>query len=235
MDFIEYRQGLTKDYFWFKANNNLLDILVQSLNKQNLKILNIGSGIGGELEILNKYGDVYIIDINKNSLKLISKHLIHEKKLCDVCTISYPNNFFDLVISFDVFEHVNDDKKAVAEIKRILKPDGLLIFSVPAFQILFSNHDKALNHKRRYTIKIIKRLFKDFNQVRLGYWNFFLFLPVAIGRLINKNSKPGLNGKNLSGVINSLLYRLLQFENFLIKKKINFPIGLSIYGLYKKP
>ena len=152
MDYKEYENGESASrHFWHRAKNDLIFRLLSKLKKRNLKILNLGAGTGDDLETLNKFGTVYVTDINENALSLIPNNLCAEKKRCDAQNLTYPNEFFDVVTSFDVFEHIPDDKKAINEVSRVLKKDGHLIFSVPAFQFLYSAHDKALEHKRRYS------------------------------------------------------------------------------------
>ncbi|MFC1690535.1 hypothetical protein ACFL0W_00005 [Nanoarchaeota archaeon] len=81
MDYKDYRAGQKSSDFWFKAKNNLINILLSKatkrknthITKQKLKILNIGAGTGNDLKILNKYGDNYVIDVNKNALDPIAR------------------------------------------------------------------------------------------------------------------------------------------------------------------
>ena len=150
MDYKDYEADQSSSSFWFKSKNNLIDILMSEISKfykrGQLKILNIGVGTGEDLKILNKYGNNYITDINKDALDLIDKHWYTKKKVADACKLPFEDNFFDIVVSFDVFEHISNDKLAVSEIYRVLKKEGHLIFSIPAFQCLYSFHDKALGH-----------------------------------------------------------------------------------------
>lgn len=155
MDYEDYKRGTKKSNFWFKAKNHLVEEQFRKLKKQNLKILNLGAGTGDDLEVLNKFGKVYVIDINKKELDLIKDNDCVEKKVADACKLPYKNDFFDVVTSFDVFEHIERDDIAVKEVYRVLKKGGSLIFSVPAFQGLYSAHDKALAHFRRYSKKSI--------------------------------------------------------------------------------
>lgn len=233
MDYKIYLAGQKNANFWFKAKNGLIDVLFSKLHKKNLKILSVGSGTGDDLKILNKYGDVYVTDISKKALMAIPNKLCKEKITCDVCNIPYPDKFFDIVTAFDVFEHVTDDKLAISEVHRVLKKGGKVLFTVPAFQFLYSGHDKAVNHKRRYTKRMLYALFKIFTKVKLGYWNSLLFLPVCINRLSHKNSVR-VDNQNLPKLLNYLFYKLLSFENKLIKNNFKLPLGLSIYGIYEK-
>ncbi|MEM3374721.1 MAG: class I SAM-dependent methyltransferase [Candidatus Woesearchaeota archaeon] len=237
MDYEEFESGQSKEIFWYKSKKNLVKVLMKKTcdNKKNLKILNLGVGTGDDLEILRRWGENYVIDINKKVLSLINDELVKEKKIGDACNLPYKDNFFDVVVSLDVFEHIKDDNKAANEVYRVLKNDGVLIFSVPSFQFLFSSHDKALNHERRYNKKTLYMLLPNFN-LKVFYWNSFLFIPFVVNRLIKRNSKPKVDKMNLPDWLNNLFYHLLNIENYLIEKDMSMPIGLSLvgYGFKKK-
>lgn len=237
MDYKDYKAGKSGTDFWFRAKKDLIEkLLSRNLKyaKNKLKILNLGAGTGEDLEILNKFGKVYVIDIEKKALDLIPNNLCEEKKVCDACNLNYPNNFFDVVVSFDVFEHIKKDYLAISEVHRVLKNKGHLIFSVPAFQSLYSAHDKALEHKRRYSKKQLKNLLKKFKQINIFYWNFILFLPIALQRILKKESEPRVEAPNFNKYIDNFLFQILLLENFLIKENFKFPFGITIVGACKK-
>jgi ubiquinone/menaquinone biosynthesis C-methylase UbiE len=233
MDLKDYEVGIVDTNFWFKAKNDLMNQLIGK--KKKLRILDLGIGTGGSLKVLKKYGRVYATDINNKVLKLIPKWDYYEKKVCDARRITYPSNYFDLVILFDVLEHVKESKKVVSEIHRVLKKKGVLLLTVPAYQFLYSSHDKALEHIKRYSRRELYGLLQPFKIKKFGYWNSILFPFIAIVRLLKKWSKPSVdNVSKLPGVIDELLYKLLSFENYLIRKGVNLPFGLSLYAKCQK-
>lgn len=236
MDYKDYQSGHTISNFRLRAKKDLTEVLLSKYCQkgQKLKILNLGAGTGDDLEALNQYGRVYVIDINKDALKLIPANLCFEKRIADATKLPYKSDFFDMVVSFDVFEHISDDAAAVSETRRVLKKNGRLLFSVPAFQFLFSSHDRALEHKRRYNKRMLKRLLSDFHNLKLNYWTSMLFLPVAFMRLMNKNSKPKVENVKLPKLINSIFYMFLKIENKLVSLGFPLPPGINIIGICKK-
>jgi len=234
MDYIDYIEGQTEENFWFKGKKRLINILLSKINLKNLKILNIGAGTGADLDILNRYGDIFICDINKKALDLINEDFYIEKKVCSATNLQYPNEKFDVVCLFDVFEHIKDDKKGATEVYRVLKKGGFLFFTVPAFNFLYSAHDKALKHVRRYNKKKIYQLLKNFKYMNIGYWNSFLFIPLAILRLLKKKSKPKTDYFDLPTSIEKVFLKILTIENRLIKNGYKLPLGLSLVGYCKK-
>lgn len=240
MDYRDCQVGATKDFFWHKAKIQLTNILIDRLrSKKRLKILNLGAGTGDDLPIISRFGEIYVIDIDSDALELIPCEFAFEKKVCDACHISYPNDFFDLVLAFDVLEHIEDDRLAIDEIYRVLKPDGFFIFTVPAFNFLYGSHDQALQHFRRYNKKTIRNRLLNLSCIELGYWVFSLFLPVAAQRIMQqkkckKTNNPKIHFMRLPMLINNIFYSLLKVENWLIKHHISLPVGTTIYGIYQK-
>tara|TARA_Y100000310_G_scaffold331644_1_gene405595 strand:- start:550 stop:1254 length:705 start_codon:yes stop_codon:yes gene_type:complete len=234
MDYKDYLVGNSEENFWFKSKNDLIKIFFKKFKKKDLKILSIGAGTGRELKVLNEFGEVFVIEINKKALDLISKELCQNKKQGDVQNLPFSKDFFDIVLASDVLEHVNDDKKAVNEIQRVLKKEGTFIFTVPAHQFIFSSHDKALGHKKRYSKEELKQLTKKFKKVEINYWNFFLSPIVILKRILNKDSKPEVDKITLPKTIDTLFYRIMSLENGLIARDMHLPFGITLFGICKK-
>lgn len=237
MDLKAHQAGTVgQNHFWFRSRVELVEILLEKAKiPAKAKILNVGCGVGDDLEIISKFGRVSVLDIDKATLDLVPKHLVKEKCLADVCQIPYPDNSFDIAIAFDILEHIKDDEKAVSELRRVLKPNGKIVFSVPAFNGLYSAHDVMEKHMRRYNKGMAKKLFKDFKQETLGYWLFGLFAPAAVQRILTKKtSSSDYFQKSMPSLVHSLFYRITHLENWCIKKGLKFPWGLTLYGIYKK-
>jgi SAM-dependent methyltransferase len=232
MDYSDYAAGYTSNFFWFRAKNNLIKILASKVCKKNskAKILIIGAGTGDELKVISAFGQNYVVDNDQNALAMIAKGFYFEKKLADACDLPYGDGFFDMAVSLDVFEHIENDRLAVKEICRVLKKNGALIFTVPAFQKILSSHDKALHHLRRYDKKRLNDIFSDFAEKKFYYWNSALFLPISAARLVKKNSKSAIDRICLPPLINNFFYALLSLDNILINRGHSLPMGLTITG-----
>ncbi len=228
---------LKESGFYFRNKQYLINVLLSkglAVNhgiQNKIKILSVGVGRGEELKILNSYGDVFAIDINEKILTDTNAFLCKELKICSICHVNYPTNYFDVVVCFDVLEHIEDDQKAVSEICRVLKSGGIFVFSVPAFQFIYSSHDKALEHKRRYIPSQIRKLLKDFGSIKFYFWNFTFFIPIVVMRLVKKHKKAELDWGNIPGFIQPLLKLVLRLELILIKYlSINVNFGLTLCG-----
>lgn len=141
-----------------------------------------------------------------------------------------------MILAADVIEHIKNDKKAIQLLYRSLKPKGKIIITVPAFQFLFSQKDKELRHFRRYNLKNLKMILKNFKLIKISYFNFFLFLPLSILILIFKFFNFNFIDdaeKTPNKTINKLLYIIFSFEKYFINN-FNFPFGLSIIFIGQK-
>jgi SAM-dependent methyltransferase len=237
MDYKYYELGTDKGHFWFQARRELTRVLLNKIEaKSDAKILDIGSGIGDDISEINNFGHVYAMDIDQKTLDLIPEDLVVEKRIGDICNIPYEKNSFDIVISFDVLEHIKNDFKAVSEIKRVLKPGGSFVFTVPANRFIYSKHDEIEGHCRRYNKKMLKSLMLNNNleNLELGGWLCVMFPLAALYRILTKNRKNCGLYKPQSKILNFLFNRILSFENWVIKKGGKFPFGLSLYGICQK-
>ena len=230
MDYKDYQAGFKTNNFWFLKKTELISILLEKLNlPNNIKILNVGAGTGEDVLEIKKFGKVFVLDIDERPLSLIPDDLVEDKKIADACNIPYSDKMFDLVLSFDVLEHIENDKKAINEIQRVLRDNGVFVFTVPAYNFLFSAHDRYLSHFRRYNKKELEVLLSEFEKIDFGYWIFLLFFPFAFHRLIHKHSKYKI--LNIPKILDFIANKILSIENFFIKKGIKYPLGLSIYGI----
>ena len=234
MDYKDYTAGANEDNFYFKGKNNLLEKILQKnfYNLSSQKILVVGCGTGEELGVLNKYGECHILDNNSAVFDLIHENAYKKKYIGDACALPFQRDTFDLVVALDVLEHIKNHQIAIKEIFRVLRKGGHFIFSVPAYTFLYSAHDKALMHHRRYNINDIKTLIRGFT-TNLFYWNSILFLPIALLRILKKKSM-GVDNLTLPKALNFILTRTLLLENLLIIKGFKFPFGLSIVGVCRK-
>ena len=148
---------------------------------------------------------------------------------------SCPNKF-DLIILADVLEHLKNDKKELLKLKKCLNKKGLILITVPAYKFLFSKKDEILGHYRRYNKEEIKKLFKNFNPIKLTYFNFLLFIPISISIIILKILRINFIDeveKMPNRIINKLLFIIFILEKKIIKN-FNLPFGISLLGLFEK-
>ena len=153
--------------------------------------------------------------------------------------MSKNNGKYDLVLALDVLEHIRDDVRTMKKVRKLLKPGGLFFVTVPAYKFLWSTHDEALHHLRRYHSLEINQKLRDSGFMILKSTHFIalLFFPIAFVRLLNnivrRRAYPKTHYLPLPKKINDFFTRLLEIESKIIKS-IHLPIGTTLVVVAKK-
>ncbi len=240
MDFKDYeKHGRDGSHvWWYRVKQEIVSSFIeQAAAGKNgpLDILEVGCGTGGNLRHFRRFGRVIGIDSDPR-LKIFFKKNKREFRLGRAENLPFPASSFDCVVASDVLEHVEEDSEAVKQIRRVLRPGGLAVVTVPAFQALFGPSDKHLGHLRRYNPAGLSALFDGFEIAYLGYWNSLLFLPAAALKLFKKavRAQPSTDLHNLNPFLNELLYQISAFETRIIASGRRLPFGTSLLCVAKK-
>ncbi len=233
-------------YWWFVARRHLITSLLETHYERTgkLQILDIGCGTGAMLDELKPFGSVVGADFSPEALQFcVTRGAPGGLARADVRRLPFADGAFDVVTAMDIIEHIDDDKAASSEIFRVLKPGGRLLVTVPAFPSLWSEHDEALHHFRRYTAPRLKDLFQrvGLSVQKLSYTVTTLFPPIWAYRQISNllpqsrtNGEKKANLVNFSGPVNQALLALSQWETGLVKFW-NLPFGVSVVCVAQKP
>ena len=233
---------LEKTHWWFSAKRNLIKQLIAHFcpNPPNLKVLDLGCGTGAMLEELEAFGSPFGIDDSLNALPALQAKGIKMIALMQAEQLGFKDKTFDIIIALDVLEHICDDRSALNEIKRVLKDQGLCIITVPAYQFLWSYHDEALRHLRRYSKRELQKkvLSLKMDIAFLSYFYFLTFPLFILFRLVKsgiRSTKQPLKSDTfqMPEPINKLLTHMMNFE-LLCLQKIRFPCGSSLVCVARK-
>ena len=223
-----------KNHWWFKGRREIISKVIKNNFRKKLQILDFGAGSGTNIDVLSKFGKVHIYEKNKKMNNYLKKKYSKSKKVKSIQ--NFKNEKYDLIVAADVIEHIQNDKKAIKDLTKILKKNGKILITVPAFQFLFSKKDVQLKHYRRYNIKNFKFLTKDLKIIKITYFNFVLFIPLSLVILFLKIFRIDFINyaeKTPNKLINTIFYNLFSFEKKLINS-LYFPFGLSILYLGQK-
>jgi SAM-dependent methyltransferase len=226
-------------HWWFVVRRKLLKTILCSLNLQRESLtMDIGCGVGSNLSLLKAIGlkamgcdrsfDNLLLAKNKFFLPFING---------DLENLPIRSSSVELVIATDVLEHLEDDIAGVRELCRILRRNGYLIVTVPAFQFLWGTQDIVTGHKKRYSKRGISNVLKQngFQIMRSSYFNFFLFFPILFARRVVHLLGLQLHSENEINfpLLNFFLKTIFSLEPYLLKY-LTFPFGVSIFCVAKK-
>ena len=229
-----------KNHWWFRVRRNIILSLISKYKiPKTAKIFDFGCGSGylvGELQ-RQGYG-ASGSDISKEAVGFGRQHGI--KNIGVVEADKMPQNGpYDVILALDAIEHIKDDMGAIRGLEKALKPGGLFIITVPAYQWLWGVQDEVAHHFRRYTMTGLTGIIKrsgDLIIIRKTYFNTILFLPIAVVRMFSKwfNLEDRESDFNINNrFLNGLFYFIFNFETYFLKI-FSFPFGVSILLVLKK-
>lgn len=244
MEIDEYRKMFEAEeqHFWFRASRAIVArwlerAMAEGGMNADAILVDVGAGTGGMLARLRgrcrtigvEYAPAGVAFARSRGLEVVRGGLPD---------LPLRSGAFDLALSMDVFEHLEDDQAAMRAVRRVLRPGGRLIATVPALRWLWSAHDEALHHFRRYhRDELAQRLeAAGFAIERLSYYNTVLLPPIAAVRLAQRlmpRRRAATSGAAVSDVghvpalLNGALERLFAAEGPLLEH-IALPIGTSL-------
>ena len=229
-------------HWWFIGRRRVIGAAIhRELGAANgRRILDVGCGTGAMLPHLRRFGDVEGIDSELAAIEHCRRR--GEKAVQHVPGLPFPfaAESFDLVTLLDVIEHVDDDVAMLAETRRVLRPGGIALVTVPAFRLLWGDQDEIAHHRRRYTrpelVATLERA--GFSVRRSTYFNTLLFPPIAairVGRRLAGHKPARRSDFRLTrpGRLNELLARAFGAEARIIER-IDLPFGVSAMALAQR-
>lgn len=234
-------------HFWYRALRKnirlfLIPYLQETRNTNAIRIFDAGCGTGANLIMLQEFGQAFGLDFAPEAVSFCKTRGLTKLMRGTVTALPLKSESIELLCSFDVICHqsIINDIDTLVEFYRVLKPNGLVLLNLPAYQCLYSSHDIAVHTRRRYTKSILTKKLNQigFIPVRVSYWNTFLFPVLASNRLIkklkiSKTTIPESDVKPVNPIINSILTSVYTLESGWLKL-FNLPAGLSILCLAKK-
>lgn len=221
--------------FYFKGFSKLL----QNYGKRGGIILDAGCGTGRFLKELSGMGTTFGTDIGRDALKyakLRGNNLLTNSSLLN---LPYKNESFDMVVCIGVLYHmrIKNDIRALEEIYRVLKKDGVAIITVAAYEFMRSSFDDVECTRHRYTKGEIKeKCEKLFSVEKCAYLHFLVFPLAVMQRFIMKFKKTNIPSHipRIPFFLNYLLGNFCSIEPYLIKFIPSFPFGLTIFCRARK-
>lgn len=221
------------EHWWFTARREIIANLIerQAGLGPKARILEVGAGTGSNLELLMRYGRVDAIEPDDQARALASARsgiAVKGGLLPD--GVELEDGAYDLIVLLDVLEHIPDDLGTLTALRGKLSPGGRLLVTVPASPWMWSSHDAAHHHHRRYTAGTLSKVFEAAGyRVRYrSHFNTVLFPLIAGARIAGKLLKrEGGDDAIPPKPLNALLRSLFGAERHLVGRA-RLPFGVSL-------
>jgi SAM-dependent methyltransferase len=237
-------------HFWFRARNELLGAVVEQLVASwspGYRVLEVGCGTGNVLQVLKqvcRVGHVVGLDLFAAGLRYARQRTDGPLLRADIHSLPFGSSF-RLCGMFDVLEHLEDDRAALARLHQVLVPGGRLVLTVPAYMHLWSHTDEYAQHYRRYAPSQLRDRLREggFTVETLTHFMAPLYPLLWLGRRLARWLPGGTQHSRrelfrqelrLHPLANALLYGLAHCENWAIARGLRLPLGASLLAVASK-
>lgn len=229
-------------HWWYRGRRAVLDAVLDGLDlAPGTRILDAGCGSGRNMVELARRGTVTGLELAPASLQAARARdagAVVPGSLDE--PLPFDDDAFDLAVALDVLEHVEDDRAALRELRRVLAPGGLLLVTVPQYGWLWGEHDVLSHHHRRYTRPMLlgRAAAAGLHAERVTSFNTALLGPIALARRAQRaldRKQPSSDlGRTPQGPVNAALERVLRGEARLIGRGRDLPVGVSLLAVLRR-
>jgi ubiquinone/menaquinone biosynthesis C-methylase UbiE len=236
--------AVDEQHWWYRGRRRIIRSELDKLPlTPGARVLDAGCGSGRTLQELETYGEVHGIELSPEAAEVARARGRGEVRVGRLEELPWGDANFDLITCLDVIEHTPDDRATLRELRRVAKPGGFLLITVPAYQALWSSHDEANQHYRRYVRSMVRAAAADtgWRVQRMTSFNSFLLPPAAAVRIAqrrrNQDSAPNHDpGLRLGpGWLNDALEGPLRLEARWLARGRTLPVGLSLLAVLANP
>jgi 2-polyprenyl-3-methyl-5-hydroxy-6-metoxy-1,4-benzoquinol methylase len=242
MDRVIYDRMAEHDstHWWYRARRDVLaSVIARKVALPNhARILEIGCGTGHNLGMLARFGNVDAIEIDEHSRGIAAERLgrdVGASPLPELAGVA--DQSYDMIALLDVLEHVEDDRAALVSIAQRLATGGTMLVTVPQHPWMWSGHDVANHHHRRYTKASLRRVIAaaGLKLTVLQSFNSLLFPLAAADRLLARlTGREGSDDALPPAPVNAVFEKVFGFERYLVGR-VPMPPGVSLIALLSVP
>jgi SAM-dependent methyltransferase len=240
-DFYSEYYELEDRHWWFVGRRRIFLALLDDLvgGRRDLDLLDFGCGTGTMAGHLARYGTVEAVDADADAVAFCRRRGLARVQQLTGDGLPFEDGRFDVVTTFDVLEHIEDDLSALTELHRVLRPGGVLVAAVPAFPFLWGPQDVISHHYRRYVRPELRARLEDagFAVRRASYFNSLLFPAVAAIRIVRRAFPEPEELRSDFGVgparLNRALAAAFGGEAALVRRR-DLPFGVSLLAVAER-
>ncbi len=233
--------AVDEHHWWYRGRRQIIRSELDRLPlPADPQILDAGCGSGRTLQELVRYGEVRGIELNEQAADLARARDLGEVRVGRLEELPYADGSFDLITCLDVIEHTPDDHPALIELRRVCRPGGWLLVTVPAYPALWSLHDEANHHYRRYSRATLRAAAEKAGWIvaRTSAFNSLLLAPAAAVRLTQRRlgTHDGYTNDLALGPawLNDVLEQPLALEAGWLRRGHTLPFGLSLLTVLRR-
>lgn len=234
-----------QDYWWHVGKRAIVYSLLRKYLPRNKtsaerRALDLGCGAGLNLDHLAEYAQPVGTDFSEEALHFCRQRGHNLLAKADAAQLPFPDGSFDIITALDVIEHLDDDLLALTELRRVMRPGGLLIISVPAYPVLWSYWDEILGHRNRYTTGSMRKVVEaaGLRVRKVSYSNALILAPSVGVRIIKslqqkaaerggQGGAPETDFMPVPSVLNKALIKYYMWEASTLRRR-RLPFGLSV-------
>lgn len=222
---------LEDQHWWFRGRRRMIWALIGRAGiAPGIRLLDAGCGTGRNLVEFARLGAPEGVDLSADAVAFCHQRGLPGVRQSAVETLPFEDGRFDLVLATDVIEHLDDDRRALTELRRVAAPAAHLVITVPAYQWLWSQHDVSMHHRRRYTARRLS------DRARAAGWRpgvvtyFYSAALPAVAAI--RGLRRGADGSSDLSLSPAALNRVLELpsrgEAWLVRSGVRLPAGVSV-------
>lgn len=248
---------MQREHFWYRGRHKLLlNVFNKEVSRHlgastELRVIDLGGGCGGWLEYLNTHCKKPILDLALGDSSIRALTLAEPvvgsfatRYQVDLMDVAWSERW-DAVFLLDVLEHIPDHVEVLRQLRKSLRPGGLLFITTPALKFFWTYNDELASHQRRYSKQDYAILAQeaDLKLLRTDYFMFFLSPALFLSRTFDKPKKSATpeevtdhlvrTHRIPSPLINKILEKTFSLEAALVNR-LKFPWGTSILAVYQR-
>lgn len=240
-DYFDVMAAVARDHWWYRNRRKWLAQLLDGRCRAGGRALDVGCGTGETLDALDAAGFAAPVgtDLSPYVLAYARQRSANGTLLALAGELPFATASMACLTSMDVLEHIADDAHALREFHRVLEPGGVLALMVPAYQWLFSDHDRRACHFRRYSARSLAAAAEaaGFRVERVTYFHSFLVPAAALLRRTPlRRLLPATDEEvsESSALVGRVCAALAAAERRLGRRG-RIPLGLSVALVARRP